>query len=137
MRNQKDKIIIDSNIWISFLLTRDYLKFDKIIADAELTLIFSQELVDEFLEVTRRNKFKKYFDIKDVENLLLKIKNRAIIVDVKSKVKACRDPKDDFLLSLAIDGKATHIITGDKDLLAMKKYSKTEILTMTEYLSKK
>jgi putative PIN family toxin of toxin-antitoxin system len=137
MRNQSDRIIIDSNIWISFLLTRDYLKFDKIIADAELILIFSQELVDEFVEVTQRNKFKKYFDIEDVENLLLKIKNRAVIVDVKSKVAACRDPKDDFLLSLAIDGKATHIITGDKDLLALKKYEKTKILTMTEYLSNK
>jgi predicted nucleic acid-binding protein len=56
-------------------------------------------------------------------------------VQIKSKIKACRDPKDDFLLSLAVDGKATHLITGDKDLLILKKFGKTKILTATEYLS--
>ena len=137
MQSQKDRVIIDSNIWISFLLTGDFLKFNEIIADNDLVIILSQELVDEFIEVTQRNKFKKYFDLDDVENLLLKIKTRAVIVQVNSKVIACRDPKDDFLLSLAVDGEATHLITGDKDLLVLKKYGKTKILTATEYLSNK
>jgi putative PIN family toxin of toxin-antitoxin system len=137
MQSQRDRVIIDSNIWISFLLTGDFLKFDKIIADNDLVIILSQELVDEFIEVTQRNKFKKYFNLNDVENLLLKIKTRAVIVQVNSKVTACRDPKDDFLLSLAVDGEATHLITGGKDLLVLKKYGKTKILTATEYLSDK
>jgi putative PIN family toxin of toxin-antitoxin system len=102
-----------------------------------LVVILSQELVDEFIEVTQRNKVKKYFDLDDVEDLLLKIKSRALIVKVNSKIAACRDPKDDFLLSLAVDGKTTHLITGDKDLLVLKKYRKTKILTATEYLSDK
>ena len=58
MRNQKDRVIIDSNILISFLLTGDFLKFDKIIADNGLVIILSQELVDEFIEVTQRRKLK-------------------------------------------------------------------------------
>jgi len=86
MQSQKDRVIIDSNIWISFLLTGDFLKFNEIIADNDLVIILSQELVDEFIEVTQRNKFKKYFDLDDVENLLLKIKTRAVIVQVNSKV---------------------------------------------------
>lgn len=137
MQNQKDRIIIDTNIWISFLLTRNFSKLDKIITDDKITLIFSQDLVDEFIEVTQRDKFKKYFDLADIERLLLKINSIATIIDVKSKVVACRDPKDDFLLSLAIDSEATHIITGDKDLLDLKKYEKTRILTITEYFSNK
>lgn len=33
MRNRKDRVIIDTNLWISFLLTKDFAKFDTIIAD--------------------------------------------------------------------------------------------------------
>jgi putative PIN family toxin of toxin-antitoxin system len=65
----------------------------------------------------------KYFDVEDVENLLLKIKNRAAFVNVTSNADACRDAKDNFLLSLAIDSKATYLITGDKDLLVLKTYN--------------
>jgi putative PIN family toxin of toxin-antitoxin system len=134
MQNQKDRVIIDTNLWISFLLTKDFSKFDKIIADQLITLVFSQELVEEIIDVTQRPKFRKYFPLNDVEKLLLKIRDRAIFVNVTTIANACRDPKDNFLLSLAIDGKATHLITGDKDLLVLKKINKTRILTITEYL---
>jgi len=56
---------------------------------------------------------------------------------VTSNISVCRDPKDDFLLSLAKDGNATYLITGDKDLLILKEFGKTTILTVTEYLSDK
>ena len=52
MQNQKDRIIIDTNIWISFLLTKDLSKLDNIIANNKVTLIFGQELIDELVEVT-------------------------------------------------------------------------------------
>lgn len=82
MQNQKDSVIIDTNLWISFLLTKDFSKFDKIIADQLVTLVFSEELVEEILEVTQRPKFRKYFPIVDVESLLLKIRDRAIFINV-------------------------------------------------------
>ena len=137
MPNQKDRIIIDTNLWISFLLTKDFSKFDRIISNQEIELIFSQELVDEIVEVTQRIKFRKYFDLEDVETLLEKLKDRGILIKVYSKIKECKDPKDNFLLSLAVDGYASHLISGDSDLLLMKKIGATKILSMTEYLSKK
>jgi putative PIN family toxin of toxin-antitoxin system len=137
MRIQKNKVIIDTNLWINFLLTKDLSRFDRIIAVNKLTLIFSQELVDEFVEVTQRDRFRKYFALEDVENLLIKIRHRATFVTVTSEVTACRDVKDNFLLALAIDSKATHLITGDKDLLVLQKYGNTKILTINEYLTDK
>ena len=134
MQKRKDRIIIDTNLWISFLLTKGLSDFDTIIADGEVTLIFSEELLNEFVEVTQREKFRKYFDLADLDSLLMQIGARAVFVPVKSKAIVCRDPKDNFLLSLAVDGKATHLITGDKDLLVLKKYDKTKIVTITEYL---
>lgn len=134
MPKQKDRVIIDTNLWISFLLTKDFSKFDSIIADNQITILFSEELIDEILEVTQRVKFRKYFKLDDVESFLLKIKLRSAFIDVISVINKCRDSKDNFLLSLAIDGNATHLLTGDKDLLILKKIGQTKILTITEYL---
>ena len=136
MPGRKNWVIIDTNLWISFLLTKDLSKFDSIIAGNEITLIFSQELVDEIVEVTQRSKFRRYFELDDVESLMVKIKARAIFIEVTSEINACRDPKENFLLSLSVDGNATHLLTGDKDLLILKKFGKTKILTITEYLAK-
>jgi uncharacterized protein len=47
MPGQKNRIIIDTNGWISFLLTKDFSALDAVIANNTVTLIFSQELVDE------------------------------------------------------------------------------------------
>lgn len=63
MRNQKDRVIIDTNLWISFLLTKDFTKFDTIITGKKTVLLFSQELVDEIVEVTQRIKFRKYYPL--------------------------------------------------------------------------
>jgi hypothetical protein len=134
MQKTKSRIIVDTNILISFLLSKQDAKFDSLFENNKVILVFSKELLEEFVAVTTRTKFKKYFDVEDVENLLLKIKNRAAFVNVTSNADACRDAKDNFLLSLAIDSKATHLITGDKDLLVLKTYSKTKIITLTDYL---
>ncbi len=66
--------------------------------------------------------------------MLSKINNKAEFVKVKSQVTLCRDAKDNFLLGLAKDGKATHLITGYKDILILNRIGKTEILTITNYL---
>lgn len=128
MPNRKDKIIIDTNLWISFLLTNDFSKLDKLFSDQLLTLLFSQTLLDEFIEVSQRPKFRKYFTLPHLQNLLIQIRKRAEFIEVISNIEICRDPKDNFLLSLAKDGKATHLITGDKDLLYIKVLAKLKLL---------
>ena len=135
MRSQKDRLVIDTNLWISFLLTKDLSRLDSIISQSKVTLVFSAQLLEELIEVTQRSKFRKYFSLKDVETLLLYIRERTDLISVKTDVAVCRDPKDNFLLALAFDGKASHLITGDKDLLILKKFGRTKILTISEYLS--
>jgi putative PIN family toxin of toxin-antitoxin system len=134
MPKLKDRVIIDTNLWISFLITKEYSRLDAILSDKLVILLYCQQLIDEFIEVAQRPKFKKYFTTKDLQTLLLAISRRAQFIDVSSIVEVCRDSKDNFLLALAKDGKASHLITGDKDLLVLKKFGKTKILTLTEYL---
>lgn len=137
MATTKDRVIVDTNLWISFLLTREFSTLDKLLADQSITLLFSQELLDEFIEVARRPKFKKYFSLSDLQDLLQELSLRAEFIAVTSTIEACRDPKDNFLLSLAVDGKATHLITGDKDLLDLGNFEETKIITIAAYLSGK
>ncbi len=132
----KHRVIIDTNLWISFLLTSDYSKIDPLFSSEHIVLLFSQELVDEFIEVAGRPKFRKYFSLADLEDLLTKVRTKAEFISVTSDIEICRDPKDNFLLALANDGKATHLLTGDKDILVLQKIGNTKIVTMTEYFSK-
>lgn len=136
-KRRRSKIIIDTNIWVSFLLTNEYAKLDSLFADEQVKLLFSQELLGEFIEVSQRPKFKKYFSSEDLDELLIQIVNYAEFVEVKENVTICRDPKDNFLLALAQTSKATHLITGDKDLLSLKSFGKTKIMTMAAFLAQK
>jgi uncharacterized protein len=54
-------------------------------------------------------------------------------IEVHSSVTACRDKKDDFLLSLAQDGEADFLITRDEDLLVLKRWGQTTICTLEEF----
>lgn len=129
------RVILDTNLWISFLITNDFSWLDEIIFKKQCKLIFSAELLDEFIAVANRARFRKYFSKADIENVLDTIGDYAEFVIVKSKVEICRDLKDNFLLSLSIDSNADFLITGDIDLLDIKKIGKTEIITMSEFLT--
>ena len=135
MLKKKSRLVIDTNIWISFLLTKDFISFDKIVSNPNLKLLFSNKLLEEFIEVARRPKFKKYFSNVDLENLLIKMREHGELIVVKNSTTICRDPKDNFLLDLSKEGEATHLITGDKDLLDLKRFGKTQIITLKKFLS--
>jgi len=128
------KIILDTNILISFLITRDFEKLDDFILSGKIILIFSEELLDEFISVVQRPKFHKLFLPDDVESLINFFLDQGLLVDVVSDLNPCRDPKDNFLLNLANDGEADYLISGDKDLLDLDPFGKTRIVTMSEFL---
>ena len=137
MQNKVSRIIIDTNLWISFLITKDFTKLDEIIFSKNGILVFSQELLDEFLEVARRPKFRRFFSPADIEEILGTIEEYADFVKVQTKIEVCRDPKDNFLLSLSVDGNADFLLTGDKDLLVMTKFGETAIVTISDFLQAK
>jgi uncharacterized protein len=128
------RIILDTNLWISFLITKNFSQLDKLLSNKNCILIFSDELLEEFLSVTKRPKFKRFFSQEIVANLLDAIKEFSEFVEVKSQVDICRDEKDNFLLALSKDGNVDFLITGDKDLLVLEKFGSTSILTFTQYI---
>ncbi|MGY6742662.1 MAG: putative toxin-antitoxin system toxin component, PIN family [Cecembia sp.] len=133
MKNRR--VILDSNLWISFLISQRQKELDVLLESGAVTLIFSQELLEEFLEVSERPKFKRFFKKSDIKMLLTQIETFGELIKVESKINECRDPKDNFLLSLSIDGKADFLVTGDSDLLVLGEIEKTRIVSWTEFIS--
>jgi putative PIN family toxin of toxin-antitoxin system len=60
----------------------------------------------------------------------------SVYIDLKTKTNLCRDAKDNYLLSLAIDSDADFLITGDNDLLVLENVRKTRILKFTEFVNR-
>lgn len=113
------RIIIDTNLWIKFLITKDFIKIETQLQKGDIVLLFSDELLTEFIEVTGRPKFKKYFSKSDIDDILAIMHNHAEFIKVTSKINLCRDSKDNFLLSLAVDRNADYLISGDLDLISL------------------
>jgi uncharacterized protein len=134
---RRNRIVIDTNLWVSFLLTKQFSFLDDLFDNGKIQLIFSQELLDEFMDVIKRPKLRKYFSEENLELVLGTIEQYADFIKVTSKTDVCRDEKDNFLLSLAKDGLADYLITGDQDLLVIKRFERTEIITITEFKNSK
>ena len=128
------RIILDTNLWISFLISKKLSQIDRLIDNKEITLIFSDELIKEFIDVVSRPKFEKYFSKNDIEQILDHFDSYGILINVTSDVKICRDQKDNFLLNLSLDSNADYLITGDNDLLILKTIRQTEIKNLSELI---
>ena len=129
-------VILDTNLWISFLISKNIRKVDQLLERNIIRLLFSQESLEEFMDVRNRPKFEKYFSYPDVLKLLELFDQYGTMVLVNSKVNACRDHKDNFLLALAKDGNADYLVTGDTDLLILKKFGKTNIISLKGFMQK-
>ncbi len=127
-------IVINTNLWISFLISNRLRKLDTLLLLEKLHFLFSKELLDEINSIITKPKLQKYFSTNALEEMLLILEPYIELVEVKSKVNVSRDPKDNFLLALSKDGKASYLLTGDKDLLDLEKFGKTKIMTITHFL---
>ncbi len=127
------RVVLDTNLLISFLITKDYSFIDKLIEGNKIQLIFSKELIEEFTEVTSREKFRKYFPPDDVGLLLRLFDVYGVFIEVISDVNLCGDKKENFLLNVSVDGNADYLVTGDNDLLDLRCIGSTDIITISEF----
>ncbi|GHT20988.1 putative toxin-antitoxin system toxin component, PIN family [Bacteroidia bacterium] len=131
--NKTNKVIIDTNLWISFLIGKNLHHLLQDILDEQLVVVTSKEQLKELLSTVAKPKLEKYFHPEQVASFFSFLNEYAIFAPVTSTVTVCRDAKDNFLLALAKDSLANYLITGDKDLLVIKKFEETQIVTIAEY----
>nr|VFJ77589.1 MAG: putative toxin-antitoxin system toxin component, PIN family [Candidatus Kentron sp. FW] len=96
-------------------------------------LLVSEDTMNELARVLDRPKFDSYISREDRRRFIELLGGVARIVPVARKVHACRDPKDDMFLNVALNGEAKAIITGDGDLLALDPFHGMRIITPAEF----
>ena len=98
-------------------------------------IVISESVLQEFEEVIFRKKFDRYF-LNDTERLeaINRIESNSLIYFPKTTINACRDPKDNKFLELAVAAGAACIISGDQDLLILNPFENTRILSAATFL---
>lgn len=136
-----DRIVVDTNIFVSGTAT-GLTPPSKIInawRNDTFILVTSPQILIEVKEVLLRPKIMTFTNLSaaKVEEYVYEIGDRAFITEGKLEVKEIEnDPDDNIILACAVEGKATHIITGDtKSLLPLKEYQGIKILTASEYIN--
>ncbi len=95
--------------------------------------IVSEEILVEYREVLRREKFSISKEILDHwEKIITKLTS---LVDVKVEFEFPRDPKDAKFIACALVSKADYFITGDKDFEELKKLANTTIVSVSTFKS--
>jgi putative PIN family toxin of toxin-antitoxin system len=129
------RCVFDTNVLVSALLLPDSKPrqaLDLALRKGKVLLSFAA--LAELYEVLSRKQFRRYVDDEDVRIFLAALTREAQWIDVDVQVTACRDPTDDKFLELAVSGRATHIVTGDSDLLALNPFQDIQILPAQSFL---
>jgi putative PIN family toxin of toxin-antitoxin system len=129
----ENRVVVDTNVLISFLIGKRLAKLKGKLSDLSVKLILTDQLINELKLVTSRPKFKKYFNKQDVSEFVDLISIIGFNYQIQDIPTVCRDPKDNFLLSLCLIGNAAYLVTGDKDLLNMEEYKGTKIISASEF----
>lgn len=135
MRLSRLRVVLDTNVLISAALFPDSTPGQVLdMTGSEIDLMISSETLAELDDVLKRSRFQRY--IREVQRLrfLEALEETGILVDVTLSVAACRDPKDDKFLELAVGGSATHIVSGDQDLLDLHPFRGISIVSPRRFL---
>jgi len=130
------RAVFDTNVLVSALMFEQSTParaFFAAIQGGEVLL--STALANEISSILHRRKFDPYFSEEQRESFLIALVQSSTLVEVTETIRACRDPKDNMLLELAVSGKADVIITGDTDLLILDPFKKIAILPPEAFLT--
>lgn len=127
--------IVDPNVLVSLMIGKRVASLITIFHDPRFQVVTDDLLLDELDGVARRPKFRKYFPAENVDKMVYLIERTAEILPAALEAESIsRDPADDYLLYLCKRGKAKILLTGDEDLLVLKKYGRTKILSPKEFV---
>lgn len=128
--------VLDTNTLVSRLLVPDGVAAQAVDHALERgILLLSEETLGELVEVLDRPKFNPYLTAEDRRRFLALLGGVARVVPITRRSQACRDPKDDKFLDVALCGQARAIITGDQDLLALDPFHDIRIVRPATFLT--
>lgn len=133
----RHRIVVDTNVLVSRLLLPDSVPAQAVRkARRKGRLLVSDVTMYELADVLSRRKLDRYVTVENRKQFLRELRRVAELVPTIQVVRECRDPDDDKILEVALNGRADLILTGDEDLLAMNPWRGIAILSPAEYLNR-
>jgi uncharacterized protein len=133
------RVVVDTNILIRALIKPRGTVGPILtqLAAGAYTVVYSQPLLDELVEklALPRIRDKYGLDKQAIETTLALLALRGELVQPTRVVKVCRDPDDNALIEAALAGGTEYIVTGDEDLLVLKKFETVRIVTPRVFLT--
>lgn len=131
------RLVIDTNLWVSRLLMPGGTAARAV--DRGLSWgvpLMSEETLTELSEVLARARFDPYVSREDRQHFLYLLGGLVRLIPITHRIAACRDPKDDKFLDVALNGEAQLMLTGDQDLLELHPFHGIEILSAADFLDR-
>ena len=102
----------------------------------DYTLLYAQLLLEELVDVLNRPRIREKYQLtdQDIQTVVGLILLRGEPVASEKRITACRDPKDDKFLEIAVAGGADVIVSGDEDLLTLHPYAGIPIVMPAVFL---
>ena len=132
-RNRTWRVVIDTNIWISFLIGKHLAGLHRHIDSGRVEVVTCETQLRELADVLNRPRIRKYISEVQAETFLDLLCEIALLVEPAQGPAICRDPKDDYLLYMAIAAQADYLVSGDYDLLTLDYIVDTKIITYTDF----
>ena len=130
------RLVFDTNTVASAALFSESVPGRALVTGLRLgTVLMSRALNDELDDVLLRPRFDRYSTRERREEFLRNVMLYAEPLEITERVRACRDPNDDKILELAVNGNADYIVTGDDDLLVMNPFRGIRIIRPAEFLA--
>ncbi len=101
---------------------------------AKGSILLSAPTLREVTEVLERPKFERYMTTDARDRFLEALIRAATPIEPLEAICACRDPKDNKFLELAVAGSAGYLISGDEDLLVLNPFRGIQIVTPAEFV---
>jgi putative PIN family toxin of toxin-antitoxin system len=131
----RPRIVLDTNVFISGVLAFNSIPGLTVQSAMRAgTLLVSDATFFELSEVLQRRKFARLASDESVKSFRGNYQRVTQMVQVVSHISACRDPRDDKFLELAVDGHADMIVSGDEDLLSLDPFQGIRILSPQAFL---
>ena len=138
MGKKKEKaitVVIDTNVLVSALIFKgDSSCLIDIWEKGDIRPLFSKATFEEFRRVLEYPKF--HLSSQEINAIIREdvLPFFDVIAPIEEKTGFSRDPEDDKFITLAIAADADFVISGDKDLLILKKVGKTRIIRLSDFL---
>jgi len=126
------RVVLDTNIIIAAFASRGLCAelFEVCLVDH--TIVISKHILSE---IQKKLIEKIHLPKSTFQNIIDYFRSIAEVFEPENVESVCRDKDDNKIIGTALAGSARFIITGDGDLLALKKYKGVRMINPREYWS--